>query len=591
MKKAILILFIFLFQTHSILQAQLFDFNDQVDQFVEITQIQSLGDGGWLLAGNSNSIDSNKIYLKIVDTIGETSHTTDTVLLIQSIEKIVGRDQFRGFALITQNNKKFLIRLIFDSDGITIGNSVQISDSDIINNIKMLANGNVITVGYKIFGNQLRSLVRIYGGYFINLNTVYVDYYTPGYFSDVIVFPDSSFTLTGGMGENQIFGARKYNKYYDQQGDFLEGIESDRVFQLGNNGYLLIKDHIFTKLDNDFQIENYVDFSNYGSPIDIAVDDENIFLLYQEEEEPPKILKINQSLLVEDFFAVEDERFIAKDLEVSESELGIGGYLIPSIPLNSTTNSCRSTSGFFKTFSKNGMSEEGKYDLEIVDVKIEDHEKKFICEPAAEADGFYLNLKNIKVTIVNKGESVVENAQLLVEVKGIENCIPGQIKPKHYTMKDDLALVHLEPGDTLKWRISAFEFFQNIQDSSEVEICTWLTTIENKRDIDEENNYFCGKVTLGEGYTEAPIVMPVDREFLIYPNPLDKIMKVSLLRASFDPTLIEFYDYLGRELGQKYFIAPRAQYKEIDISQLPSGIYYVQISNEIFEKIVRVYMN
>ena len=80
-------------------------------------------------------------------------------------------------------------------------------------------------------------------------------------------------------------------------------------------------------------------------------------------------------------------------------------------------------------------------------------------------------------------------------------------------------------------------------------------------------------------------------DFLIFPNPLNNLMKVSLKEAPFDPTLIEFYDYLGREIEPKYFIAPRAKYKEIDISSIPAGFYFLRISNDLIEKVVKVYVD
>jgi hypothetical protein len=303
------------------------------------------------------------------------------------------------------------------------------------------------------------------------------------------------------------------------------------------------------------------------------------------------VLRLNHSLEVEDFFSVGDEKFQAKSMDVSESEIGICGYLIPAVPFNNTSHLYPSTSGFLKTFSKDGMSNEEEIDLEIFEVTVEDHEKDFACGEPGTTSSYHLNLKNIKIGLVNKGSKTINDVDLFLEVLGLKLCVTGTPTPQYYFQKEEFSILRLEPGDTLRWRTSPLEFPQRIEDTSTINICVWHTTVEGRRDSNPVNDYFCGEAILKTGYVEQPIKEPTEGEYLFYPNPINEKLTVSLLRAPFEPTLIKFYDYLGRESDVKYSIAARAKYKEFDISQLASGFYFVHISNEFFEDMIRVYVN
>lgn len=588
MKKALLILSVFLTQFNLFLVAQTIEINDQSHQFVEFNNVLSLGNERWLLAGSGDSGNGNEMYLMAVDSSTEVStFYTSNSSQTRVIEKVDVQGNL-GYALTTIDNQRYISKFSINSNSISFKFHQSTTSDESFNNLKILPNGNVVAVGYKIVDNQAKAFFKV-----IKSNSAidFSDYFMFGYFSDVVVFPDTSFILTGSFGDNQTFGGKKFNKYYEQQGDILEGIESDRIFPLENNGYFLFNNQTITKLDNDFQIGNSVDFGSYGFIIDMAVDDENVFLLYQKVGEPPMVLRLNHSLEVENSFFVEDENFRAKSVDVSESELGIGGYLIPTVPFNNTSHLYPSTSGFFKTFSKEGMSGEEDFDLEIFEVTVEDHEKEFPCGAPEMTSSYRLNLKNIKVALVNNGSETINNVDLFMEVLGLKLCVTGIPTPQYYLQKEEFSLLRLDPGDTLRWRLSAIEFPQRIEDTASVNICVWHTTVEDKRDLNPDNDYFCGEVTLKTGYVETPIIEPTTEEYLFFPNPINQKLTVSLLRAPFEPTELKFYDYMGRELDLKYFIAARAKYKEFDVSQLPSGFYFMKISNDLFEDMVRVYVN
>jgi len=522
-----------------------------------------------------------------VDSLSEFSASNIANQNQRVVEKIITKGN-RGYIINTINNQPYISRFTIGSSSISFGISKPILPDEKVNGLGILSNGDLVTVGYKIVDNESRTFLKIYSSH---LGIRFIDYETPGYFNDVVVLSDTTFMLTGSFGETQLFGGRVYNQYYEQQGDIMEDLESDQIFQIENNGYLLLKNQTITKLDNDFQIEHSADFGSYGSMIDMEEDDENVFLLYQKPEEPPMVLKLNLDLDVEDAFFVEDEKFRANDMAVSETELGIGGYLIPTIPFNNTSNLYSSTSGYFKTFSKEGISASHDFDLEIFEVTVEDHEKDFSCNEPEKTSSYQLDLKNIKLGLVNHGSKTINNVELFMEILGVELCVTNVSIPKYHLQQDELSLLRLEPGDTLRWRIFTSEFPQRIEDTTSINLCVWHTTVENKKDVNPANDYFCGEVTLETGYVEPPIIEPTEGEYLMFPNPLNDVMTVSLAEEPFDPTVIEFYDYMGRELDLKYFIAARAKYKEFDVSQLPSGFYFMKISNDIFEDMIRVYVN
>ena len=84
-----------------------------------------------------------------------------------------------------------------------------------------------------------------------------------------------------------------------------------------------------------------------------------------------------------------------------------------------------------------------------------------------------------------------------------------------------------------------------MDDSTSVDICVWHTSVDNQRDQNDDDNYFCGEVELKKGYVEPPIIEPVDDEVFVYPNPINDFVKVSLKQAPTSPTLIEFYETLS----------------------------------------------
>ena len=589
MKKAILILTVLLVQFNFSLVAQTIEINDQSLQYATIENVFYLGNEKWLLGGDAEEIYEEELYLKVVDSLSEISVAIDpnssTIITIEKF-KVKGN---LGYGLFRRNGARVIGRFEIFPTHISILGFLGIAADEVIQNFEVLPNGNLVVVGTKVVGSEYRGVDRVLNAGINSL--IFEDYLSPGYFSDVLVMPDSTFLLTGGFGENQIFGGKKYSQTYEELGDIMEGIESDQIFPIENNGYLLLKDQTITKLDNDFQIETSVDFASYGLILNMVVDDENVFLLYQEYGATAMILRINHSLEVENSFELEDENFRAESMDVSENEIGIGGYVIPNVPFSNTPSLYPSTSGYFKTFSKNGMSEGEDVDLEIIGVKVVDHEKEYYCGLPEMTSSYLLHLKNIKVGLVNKGTTVINSVDLFMEVVGLNLCVTGTPTSKYYSWQEHFSLLNLEPNDTLWWRISPIEFIQKIEDTTSVNLCMWHTSVENKRDLNPANDYFCGDVPLETGYVEPPIIEPNQGEVLIFPNPLNEKMTVSLSQVPFDPTVIEFYDYMGRALDLKYFIAPRAKYKEFDISQLASGFYFCKISNDLFEDMIRVYVN
>ena len=590
MKKAILILFIFLFQNNSFLQAQSLELVEQSRQFVQINTILNYNDDNWILGGSSNSVEDDDWYFVSLDSNG-IKLPNQNLFEYKNIDQITISEDGQWSNVLVKGSKTYLSRFYLTSLLIINGRHTLDEEGEEILKVISLSQNRVLVLGSKIVNSEKRALVRVLAPFY---TVAFEDYSTPGYFNDYIRLNDNTFYVTGNiMG----YGGREFNQDYENQGDILQGLESDRIFKVGQTqgeGFFLLKNQTVTKVNSSLFNEGSVNFGSYGECIDMEVDHEFGYLLFQKVGEAPMVLKINSDLELVNSFQVEDEYFIANDMSLSNERIGIGGYLIPSIPDYTAPFLYPTTAGFFRTYSKDGMAKERELDLGIIDIKVEDYEKKYTCGPREIANNYELNLKNIKVTLVNEGTKVINKAEIFIEAKGVGKCYTAdQTTPSYYHHKAEFDLLHLEPGDTASWRLSPFEFKfpQNIQDTTEVELCAWIVSVENERDVTHGNNYFCKEVTLEKGYVESPIVTPTEDNFIIYPNPLDQVMKVSLLNAPFEPTLIELYDFLGREVGQKYYIASRAKYKEFDIAQIPSGFYYLRISNDLFEEVVRVYVN
>ena len=587
MKKYIIAISIFVFLIHTNLFAQTIELNEQVEKHSEVIKIHSLENNRWFVSGSINELDHSLFYFSIVDT-SELIKTND-FLDGYAVKKLMIKDDF-GFAwyINDYNGKDGVIRINIDSNSFNLFGQTDFffnPTNEIINEMEILPNGKLMILGTKTIGSEQRAFFKILRENFV---VDYEDYLTLGYYDKILINPNSSFILSGRLGSDLVYGVKSYDWNYQPQGDIIEFPEPDKIFRIGEE-YFVLKNEILSSLDSNYQIASSISLEDYGQRIDLESDDENAFLLFQNEEEAPMILKINTELEVVDYFAVEDKYFRANDLHLSNDEIGIGGLLIPNIPFNNTPFLYPSTSGYFKTFSKNGISEEEDIELEIIDVRIDDYEKKYTCGAADLSDVYLLNLKNTRVSFVNKGTTTINDITLFIEAKGTESCVTSSFDPTYYTQREDIKL-WLEPGDTIHWRISALEFPQKTVDSTSVELCVWHTSVENQRDQNPDNNYFCGEVELDISYVELPIVKP-DDQVLIYPNPIKDLIKVSLKQAPFESTLIEFHDFLGRKLEQKYLIAPRAQYKEFDVSQIPSGFYFVRISNDLINEGVLVYVN
>ncbi|MFK7770844.1 MAG: hypothetical protein AB8F94_01850 [Saprospiraceae bacterium] len=588
MKKAIIILSIFLTPFHFYLFAQSVELNEQNGQFSEVKKIQLLNNNRWLIGGRINELDNSLVYFSVIDT--SKLLKSNTLLDGYEIKKIRTRDDL-GFAWFhnENNGKGGLIKIEIDSNSFTVNGQIEFIDAEVINEVEILPNGKLIILGTKNINSEQRAFFKIMKN---NFAVEYENYITPGYFDDILIDPNSNLMLVGRLGDNLVYGGKEYNWNYQSQGGIIELTalaELDDIFRMGGV-YFSLKNQTISKLDNDFQIEDSINLESYGEIIDLEFDDEIAFLLFQNEEEASMILKINTELEVIDFFEVEDKYFRVNDMYLSDEEIGLGGFLIPSIPFNNIPFLYPSTSSYFKTFSKNGIAQDENIDLELIDVKVEDYEKVYTCGPAGLADVYLLNLKKIKVRMVNKGTTTINNVSLFSQAKGVENCVNNS-DPEYYLLKEDLKMLDLDPGDTVQWRIPTLEFPQKSTDSTSVELCIWYTVVENQRDQNNDNNYFCGEVKLERPFEEFPIIKPKEEDVLIFPNPLNDFMTISLLQAPFEPTVIEFSDFLGRKLEQKYVIAPRAKYKEFDISQIPTGFHYVFITNDLISKGVLVYMN
>lgn len=586
MKKVKLILWILLSQFNLFLVAQSIELNEQIGQLSKVKKVHLVKNNSWLIGGEAENLDNSFSYFSIIDS--SKLIKPNTFLDGYIIKKITFKDD-GGFAWgVNENNGSHgIIRIEADSNSLTLTNQIEIGNNEEIYDIEILPTGKLIIVGSKTINFQQQAFFKILQSNFV---VEYENYLTPGYYDDVLIYSGNyPFVLLGRLGNNLEYGAKIYNWNYLQQGDIYEMEKPDKIL-IKEDGYLMLKNQIFSKLDNEFQLENSTSLENYGEIIDMESDDENIFLLFQKEEEAPMVLKINNDLEVVDFFEIEDKYFRVTDMYLSDDEIGIGGFLIPNIPFNNTPFLYPSTSGYFKTFSKNGAAQNENIDLTIIDVKIEDYEKIYTCGPAGLADVYLLNLKKVNVSMVNKGTSTINNFSLFSQAKGVKNCVNNS-NPEYYLLREDIRMLSLNPGDTVHWRIPTLEFPQKSTDSTSVELCFWHTAVENQRDQNDDNNYFCGAVELERPFYEFPIVKPTDEEVLIFPNPLNDVMTVSLLQAPFEPTVIEFTDFLGKKLGQKYYIAPRAKYKEFDISQVPSGYYFVFITNDLISKGVLVYVN
>ncbi|MFK7775773.1 MAG: T9SS type A sorting domain-containing protein, partial [Saprospiraceae bacterium] len=241
----------------------------------------------------------------------------------------------------------------------------------------------------------------------------------------------------------------------------------------------------------------------------------------------------------------------------------------------------------FYSYSKNETPSFSNNNLQIESVRVHKFDRVKDCTP--HFNKYNLLMKIVEVYVVNKGDIPIEEFNLFIRAASLQNCSDYNPEGIPYDQEKSISGIMLMPGDSMKVLFQDMKFPQFIIDSAKVNLCVWTNAVNQKIDIDMSDNIICSEFELIQTeYVEAPIITPEENELLIYPNPSSDHIAVSLKTAPFDPSLIEFFDMIGRRM-QSNLIAPRATFKEIDISNLPKGIYFVRVKNDLIEETVRFF--
>jgi hypothetical protein len=75
-----------------------------------------------------------------------------------------------------------------------------------------------------------------------------------------------------------------------------------------------------------------------------------------------------------------------------------------------------------------------------------------------------------------------------------------------------------------------------------------------------------------------------NRSFMIYPNPANTLLIVQLAASSSTEVKVRIYDSLGKNIVERSFSG--AENFHVDIDMLSSGIYYLQVNNEVQKLII-----
>jgi hypothetical protein len=86
----------------------------------------------------------------------------------------------------------------------------------------------------------------------------------------------------------------------------------------------------------------------------------------------------------------------------------------------------------------------------------------------------------------------------------------------------------------------------------------------------------------------APLSIPSfeDRSFVMFPNPANEMVTIKLNSNSYENTILKVYDMQGKQILEQ--LHDDINLIQLDVSELQSGLYFVQLSNAIFQQIEKL---
>ena len=577
--------------------AQLFNWNLQFFNYTKTFDALSLDNGKWLVGLNfSDEIfyGSSNGQLLLVDSEGTTLWEDF------SLNGITGRKEFIKFlreddiVFILVNStvgESYILKYLIEENELSFIDMYFAGGTQYFFDMAFLPNGDIVGGG-KNYDSISRSYIAVISQDFeIKFEAVGVN----GFIEDVEILDENSFITVGNFNDSINHSVRKYDLSYNHLGNFETDFNPREIKQTDNGKIFSAKNRRLYLLNDIFETDSVLVLPGSNNIIDLKIEENIIYALIEKDDVAVEILEIDDELNIIDSYPIENPDFRASSFLINADTFSLIGFVDPTVPTTGGSPSTErdpSTSACIYSFVKNEPFDFPPNDLEVESVEIAKFKNVEDCGDIYD-DLYNLDLQKVNVQIVNRGEQTIDQFHLFMQTKGVFNCLNFPAQTAYHLEKINFEEVNLSPGDSMVVSFLNTKIPRFIADTSFIDICVWATAVNGRIDTDLSNNYFCGQKELIQTISanpEAPIVTPHEEEVLIYPNPANDWLAVSLKSEPFEFTSIEFFDVIGRKVKHDY-ISARAKYKELDLTNLPRGIYFVRVKNDLFEKTISLIKN
>lgn len=238
--------------------------------------------------------------------------------------------------------------------------------------------------------------------------------------------------------------------------------------------------------------------------------------------------------------------------------------------------------GFLKTFS-NSDFENVTHDIDMSIESIEWEDAYGRLDSVFYMDMVFLYVRSsafvrdVSIRIRNNGSTVVDAVTWnRVVVGASSNCGDPRVV-RSYTIDS----LKLNPNRDTTISVGNYIPFISAFGSStvptNVTICYWLSSPDEKLDVNNENDVKCASVSLRDATSTNEILS--QSLIALYPNPTSEVLNIELENPSFLEKKIEIHNMAGQSIFQKNWES-NTQKQQIEVGNFPTGVYFLSVKTE-----------
>lgn len=370
-----------------------------------------------------------------------------------------------------------------------------------------------------------------------------------------IITSNPIFSVTDGLNENIIYGNQFGILVLDSAGlqiNFVAFASPVTYLKLlPDSTYLVLSANTLFKIDTTYNILNQFDLTSLNFLVaNIVVDSGKINL---SNAQASNFAFFDLNLQLTDSFQMQLTDVIVNSFAISDSTIMVAG-----------AEFSRNNHAYLKAYSTTGDHTYYSTDLALTDVSFD---TTYVDQPSPLPSGVYRIKFVCRIIVQNTGTDTIHSFYINAESTISGPCGTG----KYLKVIDN---VNLAPGQSMSIPLDIINEYgiaiSNFPYS--YEFCPWLSCPNFKTDKDHSNDYLCDTAifqapTAIEEITGTDIVS-------IYPNPFDSEISIELKNEENLNSTYEIYDVLGeKKMSGKLM----QKVKQIDFSEMPSGVYFLNI--------------